>query len=183
MKAMRRFLILIMAVAFLGAATAVTAGKFPTVTFTHDPINSIYTYHVEVNWEEGLTEPFGQLAIFSHAISWDGEKDLWTFTGAWVGGVDQGWAAGSSEGDYGDTIEWRASGEQEVLTTWAGDFVITAPDTVPVAGQGMSKDGVVGSVNYFNIDVPGLVAPEPSSFLALGGFLALAAPLIRRRIR
>lgn len=176
--------LVVVAVIMLGASTVLTAGEFPAVSLTHNPATSTYTYHVQVDWVEGVTHPFGQLLLFTHATSWNGSEETWTLLGPIVGGVDQGWSSGFSEGDDGDTAEWRAGTEEEVLTSWSGDFIIVAPSTIPVAGQGMTKDGVADSVNYYNIDVPGLdPVPEPSSFLALGGFFALAVPFIRRRMR
>lgn len=159
-----------------GAGTA-TADVFPTVSLTWDGV-STYTYHVSVPANNSY--PFGQLLIFTKATSWNGVEETWTQSGAWVGGVDQAWLSGFSEGDDGDTAEWRATGDQEAISSWEGDFILIAPNTSPVPGQGMTKDGGLDSVNYFDINVPGPV-PEPSSMLALGSLIGLMVPVIRRR--
>jgi hypothetical protein len=164
----------------LGAGAATAQNVFPTVSLSWDG-SSTYTYHVSVPANNSF--PFGQLLLFTKATSWNGSEETWTQSGAVVGGVDQGWLTGFSEGDDGDTAEWRATGEQEAIVSWEGDFILIAPNTVPVPGQGMTKDGGVDSVNYFNIDVPGVVIPEPSSMLAFGSLVGLSVPLVLRRRR
>ncbi len=90
--------------------------------------------------------------------------------------------AGSAEGDLGDTIMWRAFGDQEVTAgPWEGDFQIIAENTAPVMGQAETADQVEVSRNIFDIEVPGTLIPEPSSLLALCSMIALAGGLIRRR--
>lgn len=163
----------------LGAGTAMAQDVFPAVSMSYNAAASSYTYHVSVAANNSF--PFGQLLIFTKATSWNGSEETWSLSGAIVEGIDQGWLCGFSEGDDGDTVEWRASGGQEAISSWEGDFVVIAPNTAPVAGLGMTKDGGVDSVNYFDIPVPGLVVPEPSSMLALGSLIGLAVPVILRR--
>jgi hypothetical protein len=166
----------------LGAAIGSASAQdiFPEVTMSFDSFTSTYTYHVFV--PQYNTYPFGQLLIFAHASSWNGYEETWTIGGPIVGGQNMDWLAGFSAGDPGeDTCEWRALNGQEVtFGPWEGDFIIVAPDTTPVAGQGMTKDGVEGD-HLFDIDVPGNIIPEPSSLVALGSMIALAGGLIRRR--
>lgn len=152
----------------------------PNVTMSFDYFTSTYTYHVFV--PQNNTHPFGQLLIFAHASSWNGYEETWTIEGPIVGGQNMNWLAGFSEGDYGDTCEWRAmTGQGVTFGPWEGDFIIVAPNTTPVVGQGMTKNGVLDSIHYFDIDVPGNIIPEPSSLVALGSIIALAGGLIRRR--
>jgi len=153
---------------------------FPDVSMSFNPATSTYTYTVQLL--QGNSYPFGQLLLFTHATSWNGSEETWTLGGAIVGGVDQNWLSQFSEGDYGDTVEWRADGGQEALSEgWSGSFTIIAPDTWPTPGQGMTKDGGLESYHYFDTMVPGPVVPEPSSLLALSGLIGLAVPTIRRR--
>ena len=159
--------------------TSLGQDVFPVVTLDFEAATSTYTYHVVV--PENNTYPFGQLIIFSQ-VFWD---PSWTISGPFVGGVDQGWSADFGYGDIGDPAEWRAFGEQQVVSgPWEGDFVIVIPDTAPVPGQGMTKNGVEDSINYFDIGVPGeAVVPEPSALFVLGSLVSLSGTLIRRRRR
>lgn len=182
---LHRLLILVyalLATIVLGVG-AVNADVFPQVTLSYDAQTFTYTYHVSVAADN--THPFGQLLIFAHSINWDWdtEQEIWTMGGPIVGGVDQEWSATYSiENEFGgDTAEWNNTTGQSVISSWEGDFILVAPDTAPVAGLGMTKNGVAESVNYFEIDVPGdLVVPEPSSMIALASFAGLALSIRRR---
>jgi hypothetical protein len=167
-------LVLLVCVMGLACAQDVT----PQVTLNFDPVTFTYTYHVVV--PQGNTYPFGQLLIFARASSWNGHEETWTVEAPTSGGQQLPWQHGCNTGDVFDTIEWRAmSAEQEILSgTWEGDFIVVAPDTTPVAGQGMTKDGVP-SAYYFDIDVPGV--PEPSSLFALASMAGMAGFLFRKR--
>ncbi len=176
---MRRSFSLVLASAALLTVLAIGAAFaqdiFPEVTMSFEAATSTYTYHVVV--PENNTYPFGQLIVYCE-VFWQPE---WLISGPFVGGVDQGWNADFGYGDIGDPAEWRALGEQQVVTgPWEGDFVIVIPDTAPVPGTGMTKNGVEDSINYFDIGVPGVV-PEPSSLIALGSLLGFCGTVIRRR--
>lgn len=178
----RRLIIAAVLVALIAAAGSAVASVavFPQVTCNFDQSTFTYTYHVVV--PQDTTYSFGSFSVYSHAICWDGTQDLWTFKGAIVNGTDQVWNAGSAEGDLGDTIMWRAFGDQEVTAgPWEGDFQIIAENTAPVMGQAETADQVEVSRNIFDIEVPGTLIPEPSSLLALCSMIALAGGLIRRR--
>ncbi len=179
-KGMRFHYLLTFAALLLLCAGVASAAVFPSVTMDFDPQTFTYTYHVLVPADN--TYPFGQLFIYT-AAKW---TEDWQISGPWVGGVDQGWLADFPEGGpEGDTAQWTADAEQQVtIYPWAGDFIIVCPGTVPVPGLGMTKNGVSDSVNYFEINVPGPIGaiPEPSSLIAFGGLISLAAPIIRRRI-
>lgn len=165
---------------------------FPNITLIYDQLASTYTYRVTMDCS--TSHPFGQLFIYTYATSWNGTEDTWTKSGPFVGGTDVNWGPPGppegmfNEGDNGDTVVWRAVGDQEVIPqaspwTWTGDFVIYAPGTSPVSGSGMLKDGAA-PVHDFIIDVPGPAlnsTPEPSSLAALASFAGLAGMLVRRR--
>jgi hypothetical protein len=165
-------------------AGAVSGAVFPTVTLSDfDPATCTYTYHVSVAADN--TYAFGQLFIYAYTMNWDEstESEIWTMGGPVVGGVDQGWQAGYSIYNEfgGDTAEWLNNSGTPVLSSWEGDFILVAPGSSPVMGIGQTKDGVLESLHTFDIEVPGV--PEPSSILALGSFIGLAVPIIRRRNR
>lgn len=150
----------------------------PQVTLTYDSSSWTYTYHVVV--PQGNTYPFGQLLIYTQATSLVGNQETWTIKAPSSGGETLDWQFGCTPAGSVDTIEWRAmSVEDEVMYgRWEGDFIVIAPYTTPVAGQGMTKDGVP-SEHFFNIEVPGV--PEPSSFLALSSMAGAACLFFRRR--
>lgn len=180
----RFFVVLILAVLLASICVSAQAqAVYPSVTLSYDAKSWTYTYHVA--YPQNATDPFGELNLYTYAWSWNGVVDLWTPSGPVVGGVDQAWMCELSDGDFGTTVKWRAFGAQEVTAgPWEADFVLVAPNTAPVAGEGMTKDGVVGSTHTFSIDVPGPApVPEPSALAALGSMLGAAGLLIRRRQR
>lgn len=169
---------MLLALVFVISGGAI-ALEWPVVTLNYDAQSSTYTYHVSVGPNppppNEPNKPFGQLLIYTEAIDWDGFTTIWTFGGP------VGWTGSSSMGDVGDTAEWSKTSGPDIFASWEGDFTLIAPGTTPVAGQGMTKDGVDDSLHYFDIEVPGVV-PEPSSILTLAGLVGLAASAARRRI-
>ncbi|MCC6484705.1 MAG: hypothetical protein IT209_07665 [Armatimonadetes bacterium] len=163
----------------VAVCSVASAQNYPTVTLSsYNPVTFEYRYLVTQTSD--ATYPFGKFVIDTQA------QTSWSLSGPFVNLVDQDWFASYyARTASADSVYWLAtSDDQEVPDhqAWQGEFVLVAPNTSPVPGSVLTKDGVVGSNHVSQVDVPGPVVPEPASLLALGGAM-LGLPFMRPRRR
>ncbi len=162
----------------IAVCSVASAQNYPTVALSlYNPVTFEYRY--TVTQPSDGTYLFGKLVLDTHA------QTNWSMSGPFVGSVDQGWFASYfARTATEDSVYWLATSDaQEVPANqaWQGEFVLIAPNTVPVPGSFLTKDGVVASTHISHVDVPGVV-PEPASVLMVGPAL-LGLPFIRLKRR
>lgn len=146
-------------VLILAVVQCASADVFPTVTFSFDQNTFTYTY--TVTNPANSTYPFGYFQV----------DMLQPYTAVTSKSSSDGWDSGYRRWSVDQLYHfawWSAppDGEVPAQTAWTGEFTLVVPNTRPVPGLVLTKDGV-GGEQLLQLQVPGPV-PEPSGIAVLG---------------
>lgn len=153
-----------------------------TLSWSHSPANPPITFVSEFNIDGAYNDVAANNDFTFLAGGIDANTGFDQFSDN-VGGAEQGI---QFVADGNVTLSFDASGYENVTLTYALDGAKTVVDLSAFDGNGaaavvIAANGAGSAVTWDNVAVTGTAVPEPSTFAAIAGVLALAFAASRRR--